>query len=90
MPHGNVIPAHAGIQDRGNGLDSRVRGNDDLALLWHVCFPEYRASGGAPPAPWFTPAPPGMHRGMPWRWQEPRILRLYVLRRLRRAPLWQG
>jgi hypothetical protein len=29
MPHGNVIPAHAGIQRRGNGLDSRVRGNDD-------------------------------------------------------------
>jgi hypothetical protein len=33
MPHGNVIPAHAGIQYRGNELDSRVRGNDDLAIL---------------------------------------------------------
>jgi hypothetical protein len=25
---GNVIPAYAGIQFRGDGLDSRVRGND--------------------------------------------------------------
>ena len=40
-PHGNVIPAHAGIQCRGHGLDSRVRGNDDLAIIWPVCFPEY-------------------------------------------------
>src|SRR5262245_5909736 len=39
--NGNVIPAHAGIQCRGNGLDSRVRGNDHLAIIWHVCFPEY-------------------------------------------------
>src|SRR5262245_42331636 len=40
-PYRNVIPAHAGIQGGGNGLDARVRGNDDLAILWHVCFPEY-------------------------------------------------
>jgi hypothetical protein len=40
-PHGNVIPAHAGIQGRGPGLDSRVRGNDARAILWHVGFPEY-------------------------------------------------
>ena len=40
-PHGNVIPVHAGIQRREHGLDSRVRGNDDFAIIWHVCFPEY-------------------------------------------------
>ena len=28
MGRGNVIPADAGIQIRGNLLDSRVRGND--------------------------------------------------------------
>ena len=28
MYRGNVIPAYAGIQFRGDGLDSRVRGND--------------------------------------------------------------
>jgi hypothetical protein len=28
MDRGNVIPADAGIQIRGDRLDSRVRGND--------------------------------------------------------------
>ena len=28
MYRGNVIPADAGIQGRGDRLDSRVRGND--------------------------------------------------------------
>jgi hypothetical protein len=39
-PYGNVIPAHAGIQGRGHGLDARVRGHDALAILGPVGFPE--------------------------------------------------